>query len=78
MSRLHDYTQLRDTTLGRTLLDKLSAPSSDLYLTTHNTHNKYKSMPPAGFELAIPAGEQPQTHTLDGTATGIGLSCSIL
>ena len=29
-------------------------------------------MPPVGFEPAIPASERPQTHTLDGTATGIG------
>jgi hypothetical protein len=29
-------------------------------------------MPPAGFELAIPASEWPQTHVLDRAATGIG------
>jgi hypothetical protein len=29
-------------------------------------------MPPAGFEPAIPAGEQLQTHALDRLATGIG------
>jgi hypothetical protein len=29
-------------------------------------------MPPAGFEPSIPASERPQTHTLDGGATGIG------
>ena len=29
-------------------------------------------MPPAGFELAIPASERPQTHALDRAATGIG------
>ena len=28
---------------------------------------------PAGFEPTIPASEQPQTHALDRTATGIGL-----
>ena len=28
-------------------------------------------MPPAGFELAVPAREQPQTHTLDRAVTGI-------
>jgi hypothetical protein len=27
---------------------------SDFYLTTHNTHNRQPSMPPAGFEPAIP------------------------
>jgi hypothetical protein len=28
-------------------------------------------MSPAGFELAIPAGERPQTHILERAATGI-------
>jgi len=28
----------------------------------------------AGLELAFPASERPQTHALDRTATGIGLS----
>ena len=31
-------------------------------------------MPPAGFEPAIPAGDRPQTHALDRSATGIGLT----
>jgi len=29
-------------------------------------------MPPAGLELAVPAGERPQTHALESMATGIG------
>jgi len=29
-------------------------------------------MPLVGFEPAIPASEQPQTHALDHVATGIG------
>ena len=29
-------------------------------------------MPPAGFELEMPAGEWLQTHALDRSATGIG------
>jgi len=29
-------------------------------------------MLPVGFEPAIPTNELPQTHNLDGTATGIG------
>ena len=29
-------------------------------------------MPPAGFEPAIPASEQPQTYALDRAATGLG------
>jgi hypothetical protein len=30
-------------------------------------------MPPAEFEPAIPASERPQTHSLDRTATVIGI-----
>jgi hypothetical protein len=59
-------------TVGRTPLDEWSARRRDLYLTTHNTHNRQTSMPPAGFETAIPAGERLQTHALDRSATGIG------
>ena len=41
---------LRHTTLGRTPLDEGSARGRDLCLTTHNTHKRQTSMPPAGFE----------------------------
>jgi len=34
-----DHT--RHSTVGRTPLDKWSAHRRDLYLTTHDTHNKY-------------------------------------
>jgi hypothetical protein len=37
------------------------------------THTAQTSMPPAGFEPAIPAGKRPQTYVLDHTATGIGI-----
>ena len=40
-----------------------------LYCTTLTTQT---SMPAAGFEPSIPAGEQLQTHALDRSATGIG------
>jgi hypothetical protein len=62
----------RHTTLGKTTLDEWSARRRDLYLTTHNTHKRHTSTPPAGFELAIPASERPQAHALDRPATGIG------
>ena len=65
-----DHT--RHTTVGRTPLDERSARRRDLYLTTHNTHNRQTSMPPAGFEPTIPAGERPQTYALDRAATGTG------
>jgi hypothetical protein len=68
LSRLHDHTH---TTLGSTPLDEWSARRRDLYLTTHNTHKRQTSMPLAGFKPAIPESERPQTHALDGTATGI-------
>jgi hypothetical protein len=65
---------LRHTTLGRTTLDGWSACRRDLYLTTNNTHKRQTSMPPAGFEPTIPASERPQTHALDGAATGIDIT----
>ena len=34
---------------------------------------RLKFNPPEEFEPAIPSREQPQTHTLDGAAAGIGL-----
>ena len=71
--RFLDYTQRR-TTLGRTPLDEWSARRRDLYLTTHNTHNRQISMPPVGFETTISAGERPQTYSLDRAATGTGFS----
>ena len=44
----------------------------DLYLTTHNTHNRQTSMPPVGFEPTISAGERPKTYVLDRAVTGTG------
>ena len=70
--RFLDHTQRR-ITVGRTPLDEWSARRRDLYLTTHNTHNRQKSMPPVGFETTISAGERPQTYVLDRAATGTGI-----
>ena len=44
VTRFLDHTQ-RPTTVGRTPLDEWSARRRDLYLITHNTHNKQISMP---------------------------------
>jgi len=44
-TRFLDHTQRR-TTVGRTPLDEWSARHRDLYLTSHNTHNRQISMPP--------------------------------
>jgi hypothetical protein len=70
-TRFLDRTQRR-TTIGRTPLDEWSARRRDLYLTRHNTHNRQISMPPAGFEPTVSAGERPQTYALDRAATGTG------
>ena len=54
-----------------TLLDEWSACCRDLYLTTHNTHQRRAFMTLAVFEPACAVCERPQTHTLDGAATAI-------
>ena len=58
-----DHTQRRST-VGRTPLDEWSARRRDLYLTTHDTHNRKIPMPPVGFEPTISAGERPQAARL--------------
>ena len=63
---------LRHNIPCRTSLDVLPFRRNDIYLTTHNTRNRQASMPPAGFEPAIPTSELPQTYALDHAATGIG------
>ena len=60
---LLDHTQ-RSSTFGRTPLDEWSARRRDLYLTTHDTHNRQISMPPVGIEPKISAGERPQAAHL--------------
>jgi len=52
-------------TLSRTALDEVSVRRRNLYLTTHNTHNRQTFMPPEGFKLVSPASERPKTHVLD-------------
>jgi hypothetical protein len=50
VSRSHG---VRHTTLGRIPLNEGSARSRDLYLTTHDIHNRQTSMPPAGFDKLL-------------------------
>jgi hypothetical protein len=38
--------------------------AKNLYLTTHNTHDRQTSMPLAEFEPTIPPSERLQTHGL--------------
>jgi hypothetical protein len=64
---------LRHTTRGMTPLDEGPARRGDLYRTTHNTHKRQTSIPPAGFEPTIPASERLQTHALDRAAIEIGM-----
>jgi hypothetical protein len=70
-TRFLDNTQRRNA-VGRTPLDELSARRRDLYLTTHNSHNRQTSMPPVGFEATILADKRPKTYALDRAATGTG------
>ena len=72
-----DHTQRRST-VGRTPPDEWSGRRRDLYLITHDTHNRQTSMPPVGFEPTISAGERPQTYALDRPATGTGVSSVII
>ena len=58
-----DHTKRRSI-VGRTRLDEWSARRRDLYLTTHDTHNRQISMPPVGFEPKISAGERPEVAHL--------------
>jgi hypothetical protein len=56
-TRFIDHTQRR-ATVGRTPLDEWIDRRRDIYLTTHNTHNRQTSMPPVGFEPTIAVGER--------------------
>jgi hypothetical protein len=58
-----DHTRQRST-VGRTPLDERSARRRDLYLTTHNTHNRQISMPAVGFKPTISASERPQAKAM--------------
>ena len=75
-SRFLDHTQ-RSATVGRTPLDEWSIRRRDLYLTTHNTHNRQTSMPWVGFEPTISTGERPKTYALDRAAAGTGCFVSV-
>jgi hypothetical protein len=70
-ARFLDHTQRR-TKVCRTPLDEWSARCRNIYLTTHNTHNRQTSMPLQGFEPTVLAGERFQTYALDRAATGTG------
>ena len=71
MLEVSDHTQGHNS-VGMTPLDEGSACRRELYLATHNIHNRQTSMPPVGFKPAIPASDWPQILALDVSATGIG------
>jgi hypothetical protein len=54
-TRLFDHTQRR-ATVSRTPLNEWPVRRRDLYLATHNNHNRQISMPRMGFEPTIAAG----------------------
>jgi hypothetical protein len=64
-----DHTQRR-TTVGRTPLDERSARRRDHNQTTHQTTNRQKTIPPAGLEPKITAGERPPAEILGTNPTG--------
>jgi hypothetical protein len=63
---------LRHTTFCTAPLDEGSAQHREHYLTRSNTHKRQIFMLLVGFKPATPANGRPQTHVLDGAATGIG------
>jgi len=58
-------------------MDEGSVRRRNLYLTTHNTHNRQTSVSPVGFEPTISAGERPQTYALDRADIETGSSSSV-
>ena len=69
LSRLDDRNQthhIRQDSSGRAI-GLTQRPLSD-----NTQHSRQTSIPPAGFELAIPTSEGPQTHALDSMAIRVG------
>ena len=66
-ARCLDHTQWH-TTVGRTPLDEGSVRRRDLYLISHNTHNRRAYILLAGFEPAIPASDRRHTLAVDRSA----------
>jgi len=66
LSRLHDETHTQHTGYDSSgwVISKSQRPLPD---NTQQTQEK--TMPPAGFELVIPAGERPQTQALETCST---------
>jgi hypothetical protein len=71
-SSLSSLQHHRYTTLRRLLWTSDEPNAETSTWTTHTTHNRQSSMPPAEFEPTIPASGRAQIHALDRAATGIG------
>ena len=74
----HTHTHTHTHTVGWTPLDDGSTRRRDLYLTTHNTHQRQTFKTQAGFEPAIPGIKGQQTHSLNRAATGTSKTCSLI
>jgi hypothetical protein len=72
---IETWRSYSDTPSSVGILWTSDQPVADLYLTTHNTHNRQTSVTPEGFKPTIPTSERPQNHALDRAATGIGFFC---
>jgi hypothetical protein len=68
----HMITHIYSHTLSGTSLDEEATCRRDLYLTTHNTHNRQTSMSRPKFETPIPQSERLQTYVLIRAVTGMG------
>jgi hypothetical protein len=67
---LHDHTQMHHTFV--VFLSTSDRPEAKTPIWQHSTQKRQTSMPPAGFELPIPASERRQTHALHRAAIRIG------
>ena len=65
---------LRHTTVGRTPLHEGSARRRDLYLTTHNTHNRQTAMSPGGIRTHNPR----KRAVVDFAVTYFALATSLI
>jgi hypothetical protein len=72
MIHTHNIFLSLSLSLCRTPPDEASAPSIDLYLTTHKFPERPTTLPLMELEPTILASEQPQTYALENAATGIG------
>jgi hypothetical protein len=63
---------LKHTSQSVGLLWTRDRPVAETYTWQHKHCTRQTSMPPVGFEPAIPARARPQTYALDRAATGVG------